>query len=104
MTILLIDRSMADFEASAAEAAGLLKALANEKRLMILCKLLERGEMSVMPLCDAVGLSQSALSQHLAKMREEKIVGFRREGQTIFYRVADRNVGRILKTLKSIYC
>jgi hypothetical protein len=50
MTALLIDRSMADFEASAAEAAGLLKALANEKRLMILCKLLERGEMSVMPL------------------------------------------------------
>jgi DNA-binding transcriptional ArsR family regulator len=104
MTTLMVDRSMADFEASAAEAAGLLKALANEKRLMILCKLLERGEMSVMPLCDEVGLSQSALSQHLAKMREEKIVGFRREGQTIFYRVADRNVGRILKTLKSIYC
>ena len=104
MTTLLIDRSMADFEARAAEAAGVLKALANEKRLMILCKLLERGEMSVMPLAEDVGLSQSALSQHLAKMRDEGIVGFRRDGQTIFYRLADRNVGRILKTLKAIYC
>ena len=104
MTTLLIDRSMADFAARAAEAAGVLKALANEKRLMILCKLLERGEMSVMPLADEVGLSQSALSQHLAKMRDEGIVGFRRDGQTIFYRLADRNVGRILKTLKTIYC
>ena len=104
MTTLLIDRSMADFEARAAEAAGVLKALANEKRLMILCKLLERGEMSVMPLAEDVGLSQSALSQHLAKMRDEGIVGFRRDGQTIFYRLADRNVGRILKTLKTIYC
>lgn len=104
MITLLIDRSMADFESRAAEAARLLKTLASEKRLMILCKLLETGEMSVMPLSDAVGLSQSALSQHLAKLRDEKIVAFRREGQTIFYRVADPNIGRILNTLKSIYC
>ena len=104
MTALLLDKSMAEFAASAAEAAGLLKALANEKRLMILCKLLEQGEMSVQPLSEAVGLSQSALSQHLAKMREEKIVDFRRAGQTIYYRVSSPNVNRILKTLKSIYC
>ena len=104
MTTLLVNRSMADFADRAAEAAGLLKALANEKRLMILCKLLEQGEMSVMSLCGSVGLSQSALSQHLAKMREEKIIDFRRDGQTIYYHVSSPNVNRILKTLKSIYC
>lgn len=104
MTNVMIDRSMADFEARASEAASLLKALANEKRLMILCKLLENGEMSVLPLSEAVGLSQSALSQHLAKMRDEKIVDFRRDAQTIFYRLADSGAVKMLKTLKSIYC
>ena len=104
MTTLLVNRSMADFTERAAEAAALLKALANEKRLMILCKLLERGEMSVKSLCDNVGLSQSALSQHLAKMRDEKIINFRRDGQTIYYHVSSPDVNRILKTLKSIYC
>ena len=104
MTTLLVNRSMADFAERATEAAGLLKALANEKRLMILCKLLERGEMSVMSLCDNVGLSQSALSQHLAKMRDVKIINFRRDGQTIYYHVSSPDVNRILKTLKSIYC
>jgi ArsR family transcriptional regulator, virulence genes transcriptional regulator len=104
MTTLLVNRSMADFAERAAEAAGLLKALANEKRLMILCKLLERGEMNVTTLCDNVGLSQSALSQHLARMREEKIIDFRRDGQTIYYHVSSPDVNRILKTLKSIYC
>lgn len=104
MTILMIDRSLADFEARATEAASLMKALGNEKRLMILCKLLEAGEMSVMPLAESVGLSQSALSQHLARMRAEKLINYRRESQTLFYRVADKNVNRIIKTLKSIFC
>jgi ArsR family transcriptional regulator, virulence genes transcriptional regulator len=104
MTTLVIDRSLADFEARATEAASLMKALGNEKRLMILCKLLEAGEMSVMPLAEAVGLSQSALSQHLARMRTEKLINYRRESQTLFYRVADKNVNRIIKTLKSIFC
>ena len=104
MTTLLVNRSMADFAERAAEAAGLLKALANEKRLMILCKLLELGEMSVTSLCNNVGLSQSALSQHLAKMRNEKIIDFRRDGQTIYYHVSNADVNRILKTMKSIYC
>jgi DNA-binding transcriptional ArsR family regulator len=101
---LLIDKSLASFEESAAEAAVMLKALANEKRLMILCKLLERGEVGVMELSGEVGLSQSALSQHLAKMREEKIVGFRRDGQSIFYHVADPRVRHILSNLKTIFC
>jgi ArsR family transcriptional regulator, virulence genes transcriptional regulator len=104
MTTLLMDRSLADFEANATEAATLMKALGNEKRLMILCKLLEAGEMSVTALCEAVGLSQSALSQHLAKMRAENLVDYRRASQTLFYRVADPNVKRIVKTLKSIFC
>jgi ArsR family transcriptional regulator, virulence genes transcriptional regulator len=104
MTTLVIDRSLADFKARATEAASLMKALGNEKRLMILCKLLETGEMSVMPLAEAVGLSQSALSQHLARMRSEKLINYRRESQTLFYRVADKNVNRIIKTLKSIFC
>jgi ArsR family transcriptional regulator, virulence genes transcriptional regulator len=104
MTTLHLDKSMAEFAESAAEAAGLLKALANEKRLMILCKLLEQGEMSVQPLSEEVDLSQSALSQHLARMRQEKIVDFRRVAQTIYYRVSNPDVNRILKTLKSIYC
>jgi ArsR family transcriptional regulator, virulence genes transcriptional regulator len=104
MITLLIDKTLDDFQANATEAANLMKALGNEKRLMILCKLLEAGEMSVMPLCEAVGLSQSALSQHLAKMRVEKLVDYRRESQTLYYRVADPKVKRIIKTLKSIFC
>jgi ArsR family transcriptional regulator len=92
------------FEARAGEATRLLKALANEKRLMILCKLIETGETNVSRLSEAVGLSQSALSQHLARMREEGLVAFRRDAQTLFYRIADPNVARVLSTLKSIFC
>jgi ArsR family transcriptional regulator len=104
MARLLRDRTLAGFEEKAAEAAGMMKALGNEKRLMILCKLLEHGEMSVMTLTAQVGLSQSALSQHLAKMREEGVVGFRRDAQQIFYHVSDPRVRQILSTLKAVYC
>ena len=101
---LMLDQSLAGFEEKATEAANMLKALSNEKRLMILCKLLEHGEMSVNALIGHVGLSQSALSQHLARMREEKIVDTRRDAQQIFYRVADARVLEILATLKKIFC
>jgi DNA-binding transcriptional ArsR family regulator len=104
MTVPMIDQSLAGFEEKASEAATLLKALANEKRLMILCKLLEHGEMGVMALSAEVGLSQSALSQHLARMRDEKMVAFRRDAQSIFYRVADPRVGQLLTTLKTQFC
>ena len=104
MGTMLLDQSLAGFEEKATEAANMLKALSNEKRLMILCKLLEHGEMSVNALIDHVGLSQSALSQHLARMREEKIVDTRREAQQIFYRVADPRVQEILTTLKNTFC
>ena len=99
-----IKLSLADFEVQASKAARIMKSLGNEKRLMILCKLLELGEMSVIPMAEAVGLSQSALSQHLARMREEELVDFRRDGQTLFYRVSDPNVNRIIKNLQSIFC
>lgn len=104
MAALLTDPNLSGFEASASEAASMLKALANEKRLMILCKLLEHGELGVMALSSQVGLSQSALSQHLARMREENIVGFRRDGQSIYYRVVDSRITQVLATLKSVFC
>ncbi len=98
------EKGMAELERKAAEAAGLLKLLANENRLLILCRLVLAGEVSVNDLADAVGLSQSALSQHLAKMREDGLLATRREAQTVFYRVADPNAARLLALLKDIYC
>ena len=95
---------LADLEAKAGEAVQLLRMLSNEKRLLILCRLVAQREVSVGELGAAVGLSQSALSQHLARMRQEGLVATRRQAQTIFYRVADPNARRILKLLKTIYC
>ena len=92
------------FEAKAADAAQLLKLLANENRLLILCRLVAEREMPVGDIAEAVGLSQSALSQHLAKMRDDGLVATRREAQTIFYRLADKNVARVLTLLKNIFC
>ena len=88
----------------AAAAARMLKLLGNEYRLLILCFLIAHGEMKVGDLVDAVGLSQSALSQHLALLREDGLVAYRRESQTLYYRVADPRAARILKLLKDIYC
>ena len=70
-----VDTGMADLERKAGAAAQLLKLLANENRLLILCRLALEHELSVNDLVDAVGISQSALSQHLAKMREEGLLG-----------------------------
>ena len=99
-----VDAGMAELEHKASEAASLLKLLANENRLLILCRLALKGEMPVNDIAEAVGLSQSALSQHLAKMREEGSVATRREAQTGFYRTADENAARLLMRLKEIYC
>lgn len=88
----------------AAEVAGILRALANEQRLMILCKLVEWGEANVNALAKAVGLSQSALSQHLAKMRAEGLVAYRRESQTLWYRIADTRIEQLFATLHRLYC
>jgi DNA-binding transcriptional ArsR family regulator len=95
---------LSQLEERATEVAVTLGALANEKRLMILCELVERGECNVGALSEAVGLSQSALSQHLARMRDEGIVTFRREAQTLWYRVADDRIERLLAVLHELYC
>ena len=88
----------------AGDAAQLLKMLANEKRLLILCFLAVRGEMTVGELVGIVKLSQSALSQHLAKLRADGLVEFRRTSQTLHYRVADPRALRLLQVLKEMYC
>ena len=95
---------LATFEANATDVARILKALANERRLMILCRLAERDEASVSELAEAVGLSQSALSQHLAKMRDEEIVSFRRESQTLWYRIADPRIAKLLNQMERLFC
>ena len=85
------------------QAEQMLKILANKNRLMILCSL-QDGEMSVSELNEAVPLAQSALSQHLAALRNAQIVATRRESQTIYYRVVDENVVSILATLHGLFC
>lgn len=95
-----------DFDAMqrhASEAVSLLKGLANESRLMIMCVLTE-GEFSVGELNRRIQLSQSALSQHLAILREQGLVTTRRESQTIFYRLADTPALAIIRQLHAIYC
>jgi len=91
-------------ERAAADVAAILRTLANERRLLILCKLVERGEATVNSLADTVELSQSALSQHLAKMRDEGLVTYRRESQTLWYRIADPRIEELLATLHKLYC
>jgi DNA-binding transcriptional ArsR family regulator len=98
------DDGIAELERKAGQAAGFLKLLANENRLLILCRLAQVPEMSVNDLAEAVKLSQSALSQHLARMREDGLLATRREAQAVFYRIADRNAARLLTLLKSMYC
>jgi ArsR family transcriptional regulator len=97
-------RGVRALERKAAKVAGLLGALANERRLMILCRLVEWGEANVGALADAVGLSQSALSQHLAKMRQEGLVAFRRDGQTLWYRIAEPRLEELFATLHRLFC
>jgi len=95
--------SLDRFQESAGDAARLLKALSNEKRLMILCQLGD-GERAVGELLPLVGLSQSALSQHLAVLREEGLVAGRREGVSILYRVSDPAALKVIAVLADIYC
>lgn len=95
---------LATFEAKAGEVSNLLRAMGNARRLMVLCKLVEHGEMTVGDLAREVALSQSALSQHLGKMRDEGLVAFRRESQTLWYRIADPRTETLLATLYQLYC
>lgn len=84
-------------------AADLLRSIANEKRLVILCQLYQ-GERSVGELEKVVGLSQSALSQHLAKLRGAGVVATRREAQTIYYSLKDAGAERVIGALYDHFC
>ena len=94
--------ALADLESSAAAAARLLKVLASEQRLLILCRL-GKGEANVGELSDYAHLTQTAASQHLARMRSEGLVSTRREGQVIWYRLEDRAAARVMQALCDIY-
>lgn len=84
-------------------AAALLASMAHPKRLLVLCQLAE-GERTAGDLAARVGLSPSALSQHLAKMKAAGILASRRDGQTLYYRLAGREVRAIIDTLYALYC
>ena len=89
---------------NAAAVADLLKALANQHRLLILCLLATDQELYVNALVERVGVSQSTLSQRLAKLRDEHLVSTRRQAQTIFYRISDPRVAALISTLHGLYC
>jgi len=90
-------------EKKAGLAAETLSALANPSRLLILCHLAE-SEKTVNELVEAVSLAQSAVSQHLAKMRALRLVKARREGKNMHYSIASEAVAAIMQTLYQVYC
>jgi len=102
-TTQLAADAAADLKRNAKIAATMLKAIANESRLLILCNL-EGKELSVSELNDHLDLSQSALSQHLAVLRKDGLVKTRRESQTIFYSLSDVRASKVIKTLHELYC
>ena len=95
--------TMLQMRQHACDASGLLKAMGNEQRLLILCQLVGR-EASVGELQAGSELSQSALSQHLSVLREAGMVSTRREGQSIYYSLPEGPVHRVMQTLHDIYC
>ncbi|HEX2803205.1 MAG TPA: metalloregulator ArsR/SmtB family transcription factor [Sphingomicrobium sp.] len=97
-------KALNDLAAKAADAAALLKSLANEQRLLILCHLATQGELSVSELGERLELSQSALSQHLARLRQERLVTFRRQSKTIHYKVSDPMAEDVLALLSDLFC
>ena len=102
MTALEI-RDASRIEAKAGEAAALLSALANRRRLMILCEL-AHGERSVSELVRRVGLQQAAVSQHLAKLRQAGVVDTRPKAQMVFYRLKSPAAVAVINTLSAIFC
>ena len=95
--------NLQQLQSKAGAAEALLKAAASRHRLVILCELLQ-GERSVAALQQAIGLSQSALSQHLARLREEGIVATRREAQTIYYSLASSHAAKLIGLLYELFC
>ena len=92
-----------NMQSKAGAAEAMLKAVANRNRLVILCELL-KGERSVGALQTAIGLSQSALSQHLARLRADDLVATRRESQTIYYSLSSKPITRLIGLLYQLYC
>jgi DNA-binding transcriptional ArsR family regulator len=90
-------------EGAAERASALMKTLGHSGRLMILCNL-AGGERSVCDLAEELGMSQSSLSQHLARMRSEGLVDTRRESQTVYYRIREGEVRSVIELLYNIYC
>jgi ArsR family transcriptional regulator, virulence genes transcriptional regulator len=90
-------------QSQAGRAERLLKAMASQPRLMILCELVQ-GERTVTELQQAVGIAMSAVSQHLAKLREAEVVATRRESQTIYYSLSSDAVKELLGSLYTIFC
>ena len=97
-----IDREF--MQQGAAKAAALLRTVGNEQRLLVLCLLIDQGEAPVGTLLEQVHLSQSALSQHLAVLREEGLVQTRREAQNVFYALTPGPAAQVMHTLHGIYC
>jgi|SaaInlStandDraft_1057018.scaffolds.fasta_scaffold156193_1 ArsR family transcriptional regulator, virulence genes transcriptional regulator len=100
---LIAQSELTELQKHARQAADMLKQLGNEHRLMILCSLIN-GELSVGELHKMTQLSQSALSQHLASLRNAQLVQTRREAQSIFYSLRGDDAVKIIRVLKSIYC
>ena len=98
------DPAFGDLAHKAAEATRLLRLLANENRMLVLCRMASQGEATVSELAEAIGLSQSALSQHLALMRQDGLVSARRDGLQMHYSIADPIAEQLLGALKTIYC
>lgn len=94
---------IAELENNATDAAALLKALSNESRLLILCNLVS-GEKSVGELNERIPLSQSALSQHLARLRKDELVTIRKEAQTVYYRISSPEAEKVIEVLYNAYC
>ena len=96
-------KQLSELHDKAASASVLLKAMANEWRLMILCQLSE-GERTVSELQDMLGLSQSALSQHLAVLRRERVVSARKHGQSVSYSLAGEEATAVMAALHDLFC
>lgn len=94
---------LSQIEANSAQAADLLKLLSNQHRLLILCHLVE-GELCVSELESRLNISQSSLSQHLARLRGQGIVEFRKQSTTVYYRLNDPKAEKLLQTLYDLYC
>lgn len=105
--LFMLEKTSADplfMQDAASKAAGLLRTVGNEHRLLMLCLLIEHEELTVGELLQYVDLSQSAVSQHLARMRDEGIVDVRRNGLNMYYRIVNPNVKVLVAALKDIFC